>query len=76
MTIYIVTAPTVILPHLHGQIQIYLETLFLPVLHQYANLHKENPKFDTKGVIMNPQLEVQPCDYIMPILHLMIGIVN
>ena len=44
----------------------------------YANNSKKpkSQKLDTKGVVMPPQLNIEPCDYIVPILHLMIGLVN
>ena len=44
----------------------------------YANNTKKpkSQKLDTKGVVMPPQLNIEPCDYIVPILHLMIGLVN
>ena len=56
-------------------------TLTLSNLQHYASLHQEsidNPNFkpDTKGVIMVPLLDFEPCDYITPLLHLLIGIVN
>ena len=50
--------------------------LTLSSLHHYASLHKNNPRCDSKGVIMNPQILVEPAMYIVPILHLLIGIVN
>ena len=33
-------------------------------------------KTDTKGIIMPPIFDIEPRDYIVPILHLLIGIVN
>ena len=33
-------------------------------------------KFDTKGVVMVPQLNVEPSTYIIPLLHLLIAMVN
>lgn len=51
-------------------------TMTLPMLQDYAKLHQANPKSDTKGVIMPPQLLVEPKFYIVPILHLLIGLVN
>jgi hypothetical protein len=43
----------------------------------YTNVkNKKSQKPDTKGVIMSPQLNIEPSDYIIPILHLLIGLVN
>ena len=56
--------------------------LTLATIHSYANKYhsdksKQKKKIsDTKGVIMKPLLEIEPRDYIVPLLHLMIGIVN
>ena len=54
----------------------------LSMLHHYAALkqlqdaNSNTPKVDTKGVIMTPQLNVEPSAYIVPLLHLLIGMVN
>ena len=50
----------------------------LKQLHEYADIHQHSRKKndDTKGVIMAPLLEIEPSYYIVPILHLLIGIVN
>ena len=48
----------------------------LELLHHPANLHHSNPKADSKGVVMSPQLQVEPAMYIVPLLHLLIGLVN
>ena len=48
----------------------------LSLLQQYASINASNPKADTKGVIMNPQLLIEPKYYVVPILHLLIGLVN
>lgn len=51
-------------------------------LYSYADLYNSSStrssrrSTDTKGVIMEPLLQFEPFDYISPILHLMIGIVN
>ena len=46
-------------------------------LHQLADQHRlSTTKIDTKGVIMKPLLEIDPSFYIVPLLHLQIGIVN
>ena len=52
--------------------------LTLNLLHEYAVIHQSSTTKtdDTKGVIMTPLLEVEPSYYIVPILHLLIGIVN
>ena len=47
----------------------------LSKLHHYASI-KPSKNNDTKGVIMHPLLEVEPQFYIVPILHLLIGLVN
>ena len=47
----------------------------LASLHHYASIKKQKNN-DTKGVIMRPLLEVEPQFYIVPILHLLIGLVN
>ena len=44
-------------------------------LHHYATI-KPSKNNDTKGIIMHPLLEVEPDFYIVPILHLLIGLVN
>ena len=52
-------------------------TLTLSSLQQYSNLYAStSKKSDTKGVIMPPQLNVEPKRYIVPLLHLLIGLVN
>ena len=50
----------------------------LPLLHHYATIHSTSTSKndDTKGVIMPPLLEVDPHFYMVPILHLLIGLVN
>ena len=50
----------------------------LKMLHNLATIHQSSTSKtdDTKGVIMAPLLEVEPFYYIVPILHLLIGIVN
>ena len=49
----------------------------LPRLYQLADQHRSSTtKIDTKGVIMNPLFDIDPCYYIVPLLHLQIGIVN
>ena len=54
-----------------------LTPLSLVHLHQYINIHDKNPKADTKGVVvMKPQILIEPQYYIIPLLHLMIGIAN
>lgn len=55
--------------------------LTLNQLKQYSNLHQQSiskPSFKpaTKGVIMPPLLDFEPSDYMTPLLHLLIGIVN
>ena len=55
--------------------------LTLSIIHTYANMYNEKKKKkkklpDTKGIIMHPLLDIEPRDYIVPLLHLMIGIVN
>ena len=52
------------------------KTMTLDYISHLADIHKSNSKTDTKGVIMPPQLNVQPSMYIVPLLHLMIGLVN
>ena len=49
----------------------------LPRIYQLADQHRSSTtKIDTKGVIMNPLFDMEPCYYIVPLLHLQIGIVN
>ena len=50
----------------------------LSSLYHYASIYskKTSKQNDTKGVIMRPLLDVEPHYYIVPILHLLIGIVN
>ena len=49
----------------------------LPRLHQLAHRHSiSTKKIDTKGVVMHPLIEIDPNRYIVPLLHLEIGIVN
>ena len=49
----------------------------LPRLYKLADQHRSSTtKIDTKGVIMNPLFDIDPCYYIVPLLHLQIGIVN
>ena len=52
--------------------------LTLSQLQKYASIYssKTSTKPDTKGVIMSPLLDFEPEDYITPLLHLLIGIVN
>lgn len=56
--------------------------LSLSHLEHYATIHEQSihhsnkTKPDTKGVIMQPLLNFEPEDYIVPLLHLEIGIVN
>ena len=50
--------------------------LTLPLLCQYASIHDTNPKANTKGVVMQPQIQMDPKFFILPLLHLLIGIVN
>ena len=45
----------------------------------YAEMHSKSKvpkKIDTKGVVIKPLLELDPQNYIVPLLHLSIGIVN
>ena len=49
------------------------------MLVQYDIKHQSSTskkKPDTKGIIMPPLFDINPQDYIVPILHLLIGIVN
>ena len=48
----------------------------LAKLRELAVLKQSNPKYDSKGVVMLPQLDVEPSMYIVPILHLLIGLIN
>ena len=48
----------------------------LELLEYYAQQHHSNPKSDTKGVVMSPLIKIDPSRYIIPILHLLIGLVN
>ena len=41
-----------------------------------TNVPLPKKKPDTKGIIMPPIFDIEPQDYIIPILHLLIGIVN
>ena len=51
--------------------------LTLSSLKRYASIHQSSTKKqDTKGVIMPPLLHLDPSRYIIPILHLLIGLVN
>ena len=53
--------------------------LSLSMLKDYAtqnSCQRTSTKIDTKGVIMTPQLDIEPQNYIVPLLHLMIGLVN
>ena len=53
-------------------IEHYLMTI--DTLNTIAALHQSNPKSATKGVVMPPQLKIEPSMYITPLLHLMIGL--
>ena len=44
--------------------------------YQRNTQHPKSAKIDTKGVIMTPQLNIEPKNYIVPLLHLLIGLVN
>ena len=48
----------------------------LSLLHHYAEINENNPKSDSKGVVMPPLLMIEPSMYVVPILHLLIGLVN
>ena len=57
--------------------------LTLATINNYANIYNQHKAKktklkppDTKGIIMNPLLNIEPTDYIVPLLHLLIGIVN
>ena len=54
-------------------------TMTLSHLHYYADMYSKSKvpkKIDTKGVVMRPLIEIDPQRYIVPLLHLSIGIVN
>ena len=48
----------------------------LELLTQSATAHHNSPKFDTKVIVMPPLLNIELSMYIVPLLHLMIGLVN
>ena len=51
----------------------------LPLLYYYADMYTKSKvpkKINTKGVVMKPLLDVDPQSYVVPLLHLSIGIVN
>ena len=57
--------------------------LSLKQIQHYASIHSNHQQLstkskqpDTKGVIMPPILHFEPADYIVPLLHLLIGIFN
>ena len=45
-------------------------------LNELTSIHASNPKFNSTGVIIHPQLNMEPSMYIIPILHLLIGLFN
>ena len=55
------------------------QQMTLSTLHQLATLRlnsKKPKQLDTKGVVMKPLFDIEPCFYIVPLLHLLIGVVN